>query len=450
MPKVDKKKSRVPAENSKGKQKDISSAQPLRIAGFTLLPLRYSSTSTYKHGTVHYLFIRPHHSSSNKTTAPLPSDRTLFVANLPVDASDRHLRTLFKTAGAIERTVFQQGSTVPLSGQHILDALQAGEDQDGDEEEEEEEDIDMNPAQAQGEETALLQAKIEQNTRKRNRRKRSDRTEQESAPTVHPLPALDARELAGARALLPTSTSAHIVFLDASSLQRALTQAEQTSTAFITAGGPSLLSSSSPKTSEIVALLKTARPWLDPFVNPIQGTTPPPPPPQLGLPTFLASYASHRPPLESIKAFSDSRIALHLFLRANPDRDPTEQARAARRGIQPVRVGAEGELLDQDGFTIVTAGGKYGRAAESGSKVGGVEGASVRVARNRPYMATGSAYEAALGPPKKKSKSKDLEDFYRFQTREKNREKLAQLRAKFQDDKLKVAKLKESRKFKPY
>ncbi|KAK0533181.1 hypothetical protein OC835_003091, partial [Tilletia horrida] len=155
--------------------------------------------------------------------------------------------------------------------------------------------------------------------------------------------------------------------------------------------------------------------------------------------------------LDKIKAFADSRIALHLFLRAHPDRDPAQRARAAKRGIQAVRVGAEGELLDEDGFTIVTGGGKYGRTAESGSKdTRSGEGASVRVARNLPHMATGLAYDAAMGPPKKKSKSKDLEDFYRFQTREKNREKLAQLRAKFQEDKLKVAKLKESRKFKPY
>ncbi|CAD6986258.1 unnamed protein product [Tilletia controversa] len=389
----------------------------LHVAGFTVLPIRYSARHL-KHGTVHYLFIR----SNQSTSQQLPQHRTLFVANLPTDTSQTHLRTLFKNAGALERIHFQHNtSTRPLAGQHIIDALtstQPEHDDHHDHDDDDEPDI-IQPQREPN--AALLQSKLEeQNTRKRNKRKRKQDQQQQNAPHAH-----------------------------------------VTSAAFVAAGGPALLlPSASPKKPELLALLKAARPWpADPSTTTTTTTQQPQtqaqqqPPPPAGLPTLLASYQSHRPSLSTIKSFTDTRIALHSFLRLHPHLDPTEQARAQRRtAIQAVSVGAQGELLDSDGFTIVTAGGKYGRTAETGSKVGGggVEGASVRVARNRPYMASGDAFDAEKGPPRKKSKSKDLEDFYRFQTREKNREKLAQLRAKFQEDKVKVAKLKESRKFKPY
>jgi ribosomal RNA-processing protein 7 len=47
-------------------------------------------------------------------------------------------------------------------------------------------------------------------------------------------------------------------------------------------------------------------------------------------------------------------------------------------------------------------------------------------------------------------KNKELKYFYRFQIREEKTKKLAMLRKKFEEDKLKVAKMKESRQFKPF
>ncbi|CAI2176959.1 7771_t:CDS:2 [Funneliformis geosporum] len=49
-----------------------------------------------------------------------------------------------------------------------------------------------------------------------------------------------------------------------------------------------------------------------------------------------------------------------------------------------------------------------------------------------------------------KPKNKELTDFYRFQMREVKRNKLIDLRKKFEEDKEKIAKLKASRRFKPY
>jgi ribosomal RNA-processing protein 7 len=50
----------------------------------------------------------------------------------------------------------------------------------------------------------------------------------------------------------------------------------------------------------------------------------------------------------------------------------------------------------------------------------------------------------------KGKKSKEQVDFYRFQMRQAKRERLADLRRKFMEDKAKIAKMKESRKFRPY
>ncbi len=51
---------------------------------------------------------------------------------------------------------------------------------------------------------------------------------------------------------------------------------------------------------------------------------------------------------------------------------------------------------------------------------------------------------------RKKSKKYELKNFYRFQMREEKRNQLADLRRKFEEDKLQVAKMKEARKFKPF
>lgn len=50
----------------------------------------------------------------------------------------------------------------------------------------------------------------------------------------------------------------------------------------------------------------------------------------------------------------------------------------------------------------------------------------------------------------KKNKAANLEDFYRFQKREKREKKLEELRRKFEEDKIKVERAKEARKFKPF
>ncbi|POM60187.1 Gastric cancer antigen Zg14 [Phytophthora palmivora] len=57
--------------------------------------------------------------------------------------------------------------------------------------------------------------------------------------------------------------------------------------------------------------------------------------------------------------------------------------------------------------------------------------------------------EEVLARPAKKQKSKELDNFYRFQTREKKRDQLKTLRERFEEDRQLVEKMKKANKFKP-
>ena len=50
----------------------------------------------------------------------------------------------------------------------------------------------------------------------------------------------------------------------------------------------------------------------------------------------------------------------------------------------------------------------------------------------------------------KKKKDYELKNFYRHQMREQKREELQSLREKFEEDKKRIQKMKEARKFKPF
>ncbi|CAM9841369.1 unnamed protein product [Ectocarpus sp. 6 AP-2014] len=84
-----------------------------------------------------------------------------------------------------------------------------------------------------------------------------------------------------------------------------------------------------------------------------------------------------------------------------------------------------------DGFVTVTYKRKRGRNSGGG---------------------TGNPPDGVVagGAKKKRKGAGELSDFYRFQMRETRREQLATLRSKFEQDKARVAKMKEQRKFRPF
>jgi ribosomal RNA-processing protein 7 len=95
-----------------------SKATPKTVADFTILPLALPTLSgvpASANTAKHYLYIKPHSPS-------LPSaddERSLFIANTPIDASERSIRALFQEqlgGSMVERVEFD--ASVPAQPMH--------------------------------------------------------------------------------------------------------------------------------------------------------------------------------------------------------------------------------------------------------------------------------------------------------------------------------------------
>eukprot|EP00128_Syssomonas_multiformis_P004334 Colp12_sorted_trinity150504_noHs@12036 len=88
---------------------------------------------------------------------------------------------------------------------------------------------------------------------------------------------------------------------------------------------------------------------------------------------------------------------------------------------------------DEDGWVTVQRGGKRNRNTDG----------SVTV-----YAAKREEADGVV--EKKKKKEKELLNFYRFQQRQQRRDEIANLRQQFEEDKKKIAAMRQARKFRPY
>ncbi|EJD36939.1 hypothetical protein AURDEDRAFT_116977 [Auricularia subglabra TFB-10046 SS5] len=327
------------------------------VGGFAILPLRYSSTAT------HNLYVRAH---AGTRPAGLPEGRTLFVVNVPPDATERELSALFATYGTVERVAIASSDAAP------------NDDDDDDEEQEQEEEAPAPSSSSEDEEAGARPRK------KRRLDQGKDKKEKEKPagpPKVVPLPASPARELHAA------GSSAHLVFLDASSLQRALSSIP-----------PSKPPTWPPKSSSANA---------EPS----------------GLAHYAARHAACRPPLAAVLEHAESAI-LHFDW----------QQETAKR-VQKSKYRKGEEIVDEDGFTLVVRGGAYGQSV----------GGGVGVASKKFELGAGDD-----GKKRKKKEKKEKDGFYAFQVREKNLKEHAELRKKFEEDKKKVEELQKKRAFVPY
>jgi ribosomal RNA-processing protein 7 len=284
---------------------------PSNISGFSVFPILYISSTT------HYLYARSHTSKGDGRSA-LPDGRTLFLVNLPPDATERELVMFFRNSGTVEKVIFD----------FDVKELQNADDSDEEDEDKEMDDVEDG----------------DENEDDQPRKKRRTQNEKSKAPKVIPLPSTSLRKLR------KTGSSAYVIFLDASSLERALA------------------STSKP------------RAW------PASAEEP------SGLAHYHALYDSLRPPLDAVKAFADSSIEVYEYELAK-----TRQTSKYRKGEA---------IVDEDGFTLVTRQGAYGKTLG-----GGVGVASKRFQRSG---------ETARHRSSKKEK-KEKEGFYAFQKAEKQR-----------------------------
>lgn len=453
----------------------------LKVASFNVLPLSLPGSSIRPVPT-HYLYLRRHQNSA-KSADPqrLPPLRTLFVVNLPVDATERHLRLLFHSAGRIER--IDISTVVPSKGQ-----LGVQEDEEEEEEEEEEKENDREGSaddsrerQVNGldelQEMASSRSKL---SRKQTSRRKTDKEQKSRPPPLVPLPNLDPRRSSADYPLLPTGTTAHIVFLEEGSVEKALCMANITSSeARWTDPWEVLLQKQAGKNErergnghevedDETSRKHKGRPStaLEAAASHLATRDPRPP---LGLSLLLEMHDSHRPQLAQVKAHADSVIARYTFFRSHPrytgpgaGAEELRLASSQAAGIKVVSYGPNGEPLDEDGFTIVLPGAKYGRALGPSIGQGGTKyfgGATVKVARRLPPQEQSAADSERASSKKKSASTEGLEEFYRFQMRERRKERLAEMRKQFDEDRNKVAKLKEQQaqsgraskgRFRPY
>lgn len=274
---------------------DSGSSKP-KINGFTVLPVLYPGKA------IHNLYIRKHEAQKGTSAshASFPDGRTLFLVNVPPDATTRDLSHMFASCGVVERVLFGHGGT-RLGGE----AADAAKPYDEDEEFAGVGDTDMKGRQ----EDESSDSEMEQDGKThKSRRTAVDNDEVNEPPPVTPLPTINLRQFR------TTGHTAHIVFLERASISQALT---------------------------LNSTAKHGR---------VKWPVPAPPEPPTGLAHYLALHDSLRPPLDVVKEHADTSLAAYDFLQAR------SAAARARETDEPI--------VDDDGFTLVTrGGGRKGKAA---------------------------------------------------------------------------------------
>ena len=198
------------------------------------------------------LYIRAHlgGSSRNGSKAQWPEDRTIFMVNVPPDATEREIVFLFKSCGTVEKVVF--------------DTDRPGEDSD--------EESDADSAESDAASSQLP------HSQKKTKTVAKTSTSEPSAPSRGQRPKVKPLPTAPLRTLRRTGQTAHVVFLDASSCTRALALAQ-------------------------------AHAGVKPVLWPTNADEERP----RGLAHYINQYESARPPLDAVRAHAESAIARFDF-----------------------------------------------------------------------------------------------------------------------------------------
>lgn len=445
-----------------GKQKGASrpslsnSAPSKTINGFQTLPISYTPDTT------HYLYLRADKGkSASSSSTSLPPTRTLFVVNLPPDATSRHLRHLFEKAGRIEDVRIKKRGFGAAS-QEVEQVPDEEEDDDDDDEAMDDENANVDSLQ----QTASSATSAAKKSRKQLKREAANK------PKIPELYALSPVNPRRDHTFLHTGSTAHVIFLEEGSVEKALSMAATKPGSFkykdpweeIKRRAGAEAGDDGQDDEDPTSRRRKPQTALEAQKEVILSQDPPPP---TGLSYFLQSYNTHRPSLYMLKKHADSVVSRYTFFRSHPHLDPVNQQRASQGygigsqvgGITIASWGPEGEPLDADGFTIVLPGGKYGRSltnsanAPNGNATNG-SSANANTVGGHGKMARSSLLDQEAVRLKQEKKMQGLEDFYRFQNRERRKEKLVQMRKQFEEDREKVQRLKDQggggRRFKPY
>jgi ribosomal RNA-processing protein 7 len=334
------------------------------------------------------LYIRAHvgGSSKNAKKAQWPEDRTIFIVNIPPDATEREIALLFKSCGTVEKVVF--------------DVDRPGEDSG------EESDADSAESDAASSQQSHSRKKLKTVTR--------SSTSEPSAPSRGQRPKVEPLPIAPLRTLRRTGQTAHVVFLDASSCTRALALAQ-------------------------------AHAGVKPVLWPTNADEERP----RGLAHYIKQYESARPPLDAVRAHADSAIARFDFdlaarkagLRRESKYKKGEALVDEDGFTLVVRGGAYGQAV---GGGVGVASRKF--MDEHAKGMHGKESGSKRK-RHKEGKEKDEFYAFQIHEKKRNGPSLFLPLFIEHLLA---MAALLELKRKWEQDKDAVEKLKASRKFKPY
>ncbi|OCK85527.1 hypothetical protein K432DRAFT_342902 [Lepidopterella palustris CBS 459.81] len=302
---------------------------PQKVADYIILPLTLPSLPSLQTIAKHYLYIRPH---APKLPDP-DSERSLFIANVPIDATEEGFRKLFAEqfdGGRVERVEFE--ASVP-----------------------------QYPTTRKRKEGSGGQNGVRGKKRKRDDAEVVAEGVIEDEETR--LPRVWGREVR------ESGSSAVVVFVDRASARGVM--------------------------KEIEKAVKKGREikWKLDDEN------------GLGVKRYRTHHSLTFPPKPILQASINAYLT--AFNRAEIARN---RVRARQRAVP-----------DEDGFITVTRGGRNG---------------PVRI----------EDAEAAKEKLEERKKKKGvMEDFYRFQVREKRKEREGELRRKFEEDRRKVSEMRERR-----
>jgi ribosomal RNA-processing protein 7 len=304
MPKVKTNGAASKVDNSSAK------AGPSRptYAGFTAFPLAFPG-ATSKKSVTHTLYVRLH---APKATDGNAEGKTLFIVNLPVDITERQMRTMFGAWGTVDTVKFGYAG----GGESVLGKAVAGlaaeeqglelSDSEEDEDEDEEEEAATEVVEGAAEPT-FVSTMPNPKSRAGRKARHANR-----ASKVVPLPTVTPLDLS-VRSTPLRPESCHLTFLSSLSASRVISH-------------PPTQPVAVPASEELV-----------------------------GLAYYSAKYAAARPSLATARSHADTSVALHDELLSR-----TLAARAKTRG--------NGALVDEDGFTVVVRSGKYGRTGGKGEQ----------------------------------------------------------------------------------
>ena len=354
-----------------------------RISGFFPFQVQYDAD------TCHMLYIRAHVGGSSKKAkkAQWPEDRTIFMVNVPPDATEREIVFLFRSCGTIEKVVF--------------DADRSSEDTD------EESDTDSaESAEASPSRQSHLPLKKTKTV--------TSSTSEPSAPSRGQRPKVEPLPIAPLRTLRRTGQTAHVVFLDASSCTRALALAQ-------------------------------AHAGVKPVSWPTNADEERP----RGLAHYIKQYESSRPALDAVRAHADSAIAQFDFdlaarkaaLRRESKYKKGEALVDEDGFTLVVRGGAYGQAV---GGGVGVASRKFMDEYAKGTRR---KESETKRKRHREGKEKDAFYAFQIHEKKRDGSSLFLGLFI---WRLLGMTALLELKRKWEQDKESVEKLKASRKLKPY